>query len=397
MEHRQGAPRRRAASPAPPSSRSRSPRARRASGSASCPRARRSRARARRSPIGGKIVGKVTTGGFAPTLGRAVAMGYVERSASRPTARRSSSSCAASPCRPRSCRCRSSSTPTTADRRLRWPSVKYSKEHEWIRVEGDVGTVGITDYAQEQLGDVVFVELPAGRPQGRQGRGGRRRRIGQGRERHLRAGRPARSSRSTPRSPTTPGDVNADADGQGLVLQDQARRQGELDGPDGRGRLRRAFVEEPRAEDQRDALSAAHRCRPPRDAGAIGARSVDELFRDVPASARLGAKIAGLPDHQGELEVERAFQAYAAKNVSPAVGAVLPRRRRLSPSRAGDRRLPDPARRVPDLLHALPARGHAGHAAVSVRVPDPGRRCSPAWRWPTPRCTTARPAPPRPC
>ena len=49
--------------------------------------------------------------------------------------------------------------------------VKYTKDHEWIRVEGDVGTVGITDYAQEQLGDVVFVELPAGRPQGRQGRG----------------------------------------------------------------------------------------------------------------------------------------------------------------------------------------------------------------------------------
>ena len=38
--------------------------------------------------------------------------------------------------------------------------VKYSNEHEWIRVEGDVGTVGITNYAQEQLGDVVFVEVP---------------------------------------------------------------------------------------------------------------------------------------------------------------------------------------------------------------------------------------------
>lgn len=43
-------------------------------------------------------------------------------------------------------------------------SVKYSKEHEWIRVEGDAGTVGISQYAQEQLGDVVFVDLPqAGR------------------------------------------------------------------------------------------------------------------------------------------------------------------------------------------------------------------------------------------
>lgn len=38
--------------------------------------------------------------------------------------------------------------------------LKFTEEHEWIRVEGDVGTVGITTYAQEQLGDVVFVELP---------------------------------------------------------------------------------------------------------------------------------------------------------------------------------------------------------------------------------------------
>jgi glycine cleavage system H protein len=40
-------------------------------------------------------------------------------------------------------------------------SIKYTNEHEWIRVEGDVGTIGITNYAQEQLGDVVFVEVPA--------------------------------------------------------------------------------------------------------------------------------------------------------------------------------------------------------------------------------------------
>jgi len=38
--------------------------------------------------------------------------------------------------------------------------VRYSQEHEWVRVEGDVATIGITNYAQEQLGDVVFVELP---------------------------------------------------------------------------------------------------------------------------------------------------------------------------------------------------------------------------------------------
>ena len=38
--------------------------------------------------------------------------------------------------------------------------VKYSKEHEWIKVEGDVGTIGITQHATEMLGDIVFVELP---------------------------------------------------------------------------------------------------------------------------------------------------------------------------------------------------------------------------------------------
>ena len=40
------------------------------------------------------------------------------------------------------------------------PELRYTKDHEWIRVEGEGGEVGITDYAQEQLGDVVFVELP---------------------------------------------------------------------------------------------------------------------------------------------------------------------------------------------------------------------------------------------
>lgn len=38
---------------------------------------------------------------------------------------------------------------------------KYSDEHEWVRVDGTAGTVGITEYAAEQVGDIVFVELPA--------------------------------------------------------------------------------------------------------------------------------------------------------------------------------------------------------------------------------------------
>ena len=39
-------------------------------------------------------------------------------------------------------------------------TIKFTRDHEWIRLDGEVATVGITDYAQKQLGDVVFVELP---------------------------------------------------------------------------------------------------------------------------------------------------------------------------------------------------------------------------------------------
>ena len=39
--------------------------------------------------------------------------------------------------------------------------LRYTREHEWVRIEGDVAAIGVTDYAQEELGDVVFVELPA--------------------------------------------------------------------------------------------------------------------------------------------------------------------------------------------------------------------------------------------
>lgn len=38
--------------------------------------------------------------------------------------------------------------------------LKYSKEHEWVKVEGNIATIGITDFAQNELGDIVFVELP---------------------------------------------------------------------------------------------------------------------------------------------------------------------------------------------------------------------------------------------
>lgn len=39
--------------------------------------------------------------------------------------------------------------------------LRYTKEHEWVRLEGDTGVIGITDYAQDQLGDIVYLDLPA--------------------------------------------------------------------------------------------------------------------------------------------------------------------------------------------------------------------------------------------
>ena len=39
-------------------------------------------------------------------------------------------------------------------------AIKYSKDHEWINMEGEIAVVGISDYAQEQLGEIVFIELP---------------------------------------------------------------------------------------------------------------------------------------------------------------------------------------------------------------------------------------------
>src|ERR1700685_3107961 len=41
------------------------------------------------------------------------------------------------------------------------PTLRFTKDHEWVRLDGDIVVIGITDYAQQQLGDIVYVELPA--------------------------------------------------------------------------------------------------------------------------------------------------------------------------------------------------------------------------------------------
>jgi glycine cleavage system H protein len=108
-------------------------------------------------------------------------------------------------------------------------SVKYSQEHEWISVEGDLGTIGITPYAQEQLGDVVFVELPqAGR------------KVAKGEACAVVESVKAASDIYAPVSgevveanaalADAPGDINAEPMGKGWFFKLRLADKGELDG-----------------------------------------------------------------------------------------------------------------------------------------------------------------------
>ena len=106
---------------------------------------------------------------------------------------------------------------------------KYTEEHEWVRVEGDVATVGITQYAQEQLGDVVFVEVPAvGR------------KVAKGEACAVVESVKAASDIYAPVAgeivegnaalADSPGDVNAEPTGKGWFFKMKLADKGELDG-----------------------------------------------------------------------------------------------------------------------------------------------------------------------
>jgi glycine cleavage system H protein len=108
-------------------------------------------------------------------------------------------------------------------------TVKFSNEHEWIRVEGGIGTIGITDYAQQQLGDVVFVDLPqAGR------------KVAKGESVAVVESVKAASDIYVPVSGEiveanaalgdTPGDVNAEPMGKGWFFKVRLSDASELDG-----------------------------------------------------------------------------------------------------------------------------------------------------------------------
>ena len=103
--------------------------------------------------------------------------------------------------------------------------LRYTREDEWCRLEGNRIVIGVTDYAQQQLGDIVFVELPAVGSTRRTRRAVRRDRVGEGRLRSLRAGVAARSSRSTRDLADHPEHVNEDCYGDGWMIAIAAERR----------------------------------------------------------------------------------------------------------------------------------------------------------------------------
>jgi glycine cleavage system H protein len=121
-------------------------------------------------------------------------------------------------------------------------SLRFTKDHEWVRLEGDIAVIGITDYAQSQLGDVVYVELPEiGR------------RIEKGKEAAVVESVKAASEVYTPVSgdvievnqaiTADPAKVNADPMGEGWFLKLRFEDTKELDGLMDRAAYTR-FVEE---------------------------------------------------------------------------------------------------------------------------------------------------------
>ena len=108
-------------------------------------------------------------------------------------------------------------------------SLYFTKEHEWVRVEGDTATVGISDHAQEQLGDIVFAEVPA-----------TGKRLSKGQEAAVVESVKAASDVYSPVSGEVldgnskvaddPSIVNSDPEGEGWFFKLKLDNPGELDG-----------------------------------------------------------------------------------------------------------------------------------------------------------------------
>ena len=109
----------------------------------------------------GAEVGVVTSGTASPTLGEKVAMAYVPAELAAVGADlRGGGPRSPLPGRAGKVAVLQASTPGAADQMSHPGDLRYSKEHEWVRVDGSTATIGITSFAADELGDIVFIELP---------------------------------------------------------------------------------------------------------------------------------------------------------------------------------------------------------------------------------------------
>lgn len=107
-------------------------------------------------------------------------------------------------------------------------TVKYTKEHEWIRIDGDIATIGISEYAQEQLGEIVFVEFPeAGTPLEKGSEAAVIESVKAASEVYAPAS--GEVTESNPDLDADPGKVNADATGEGWLYKMKITDTGEFD------------------------------------------------------------------------------------------------------------------------------------------------------------------------
>jgi len=107
--------------------------------------------------------------------------------------------------------------------------VRFTDQHEWVRLDGDEATIGITKYAAEQLGDVVYVELPeTGRKVGAGGEAAVVESVKAASEVYAPVGGEVTSS--NPELTGDPAKVNADPEGEGWFFKLKLANQAELDG-----------------------------------------------------------------------------------------------------------------------------------------------------------------------
>ena len=242
--------------------------------------------------------------------------------------------------------------------------LKYHPEHDWARVDGDIATLGITWYAQDQLGEVVFFDPPE---------------VGT----TITKDEPYAEVESVKAvsdviAPVSgeivevnealkdaPEQINEDSYGEGWLVKVRLCEPSELDElMDAESYQERCH----KLSGSLEPLHVRHRRRPAGDARGDRRRTVDDLFADIPEGVRLGRALdlpPGKPSRRSTRTCATSPQRTSpprtrSPSSAPGCTTTTSRADRLDPAALG----------VPDAVHALPARDQPGRAAGDVRVPD---------------------------